>query len=170
MKLMEDYVRAALKGEVEDISATDLKLHMGECLTQTSLGKTFCIKRKGKIVAFLVTPENSVPPENKVPTTLLECFEQLEALAADDIRSLMTMQEEDMCRFHHSMGQWIRNNWGLWKKDTELYDLLHNMGLAHADDMSGLILTSFHRHLHGKPLALEVQVAYYKQYWDKKGE
>ena len=44
---------AAESGTVETISATDLKKHLGECLTLSSLGKTYCIKRKGKIVGFL---------------------------------------------------------------------------------------------------------------------
>jgi hypothetical protein len=56
MKKIMDYVRDAFKGQVETITATQLRAHPGECMTQASLGKTFCIKRKGKIVAFLVPP------------------------------------------------------------------------------------------------------------------
>lgn len=59
MKLMKDYMRNMLKGEVETITVTELRKHPGDCLTQASLGKSFCIKRKGKIVAFLVSPENA---------------------------------------------------------------------------------------------------------------
>lgn len=58
MKLMEEYMRDILKGEVETIDATQLKKHLGECLTQASLGKSFCIRRKGQIVAFLVSSES----------------------------------------------------------------------------------------------------------------
>ncbi len=53
MKTVEDHLRETLVGEVETITATELKKHMGECLTLASLGKSFCIKRKGKIVAYL---------------------------------------------------------------------------------------------------------------------
>jgi hypothetical protein len=59
MKLMKDYAHEAFeasKGQVEIITPMELRAHPGECLTQVSLGKTFCIKRKGKIVAFLVPP------------------------------------------------------------------------------------------------------------------
>ena len=48
-----------LKGEVETITVMELRAHPGECLTQASLGKSFCIKRKGEIVAFLVSPDNA---------------------------------------------------------------------------------------------------------------
>ncbi len=59
MKMLGDYMKAALRGEVEVITATELRANPGECLTQASLGKSFCIKRNGKIVAFLVPPENA---------------------------------------------------------------------------------------------------------------
>ena len=73
MKMMEDYVRDTLRGEVETITVTELRAHPGECLTQTSLGKSFCIKRKGKIVGFLVPPGDAdvvhvVHPDGSVPT------------------------------------------------------------------------------------------------------
>jgi hypothetical protein len=35
--------------------------------------------------------------------------------------------------------------------------------------MSGLILTSFWRHLHGVPLDVEGQVAAYQRYWEAAG-
>lgn len=53
MKRIEEHLRETLQGEVEVITATELKKHLGECLTMTSFGKTYCIKRKGKIVGFL---------------------------------------------------------------------------------------------------------------------
>lgn len=73
MKMLEDYMRSTLKSEVETIDATDLRKHLGECLTQTWLGKSFCIYRKGKMVAFLVTPENAdvmhhILPDGSAPT------------------------------------------------------------------------------------------------------
>ena len=35
------------------------------------------------------------------------------------------------------------------------------------DDMSGIILTSFHRQQHRKPLYLSKQIRYYKDYWEE---
>lgn len=73
MKTMKDYMRNMLRGEVDVITVTELRSHPGECLTQASLGKTFCIKRKGKIVAFLVPPEDAdivheICPDGTSPT------------------------------------------------------------------------------------------------------
>jgi antitoxin (DNA-binding transcriptional repressor) of toxin-antitoxin stability system len=59
MKRVKDYIGKMLRDEVEVIDATELRRHIGECLTLASAGKSFCVKRKGKIVAFLVPPEEA---------------------------------------------------------------------------------------------------------------
>ena len=59
MKMMKDYIKGMLFGEQETITVTEFRKHPGDILTQVSLGKTFCIKRKGKTVAFLVHPSNA---------------------------------------------------------------------------------------------------------------
>jgi hypothetical protein len=42
---------------------------------------------------------------------------------------------------HRTLGQWMRNNWGLWSKASKLFADIHTRyGLDHADDLSGLIL------------------------------
>ena len=43
------------------------------------------------------------------------------------------------------------------------------MGIYHADDMSGIILTSFQRHVRGQPLEVETQVKHYRKYWKDLG-
>lgn len=66
----------------------------------------------------------------------------------------------------------MRNNWGLWS-GSRLAKYFNEMGIFHPDDMSGIILTSFHRHLNGKDLQLDQQIKYYQEYWErekKKGE
>ena len=78
MKMMKDYMQNMLKGETEVIDATELRRHMGECLTQASLGKDFCVKRKGKIVSFLVSPGNAdvthhILPDGSSPTLSKGC-------------------------------------------------------------------------------------------------
>ncbi len=105
------------------------------------------------------------------PNNLSECFEQLNKIFndAEDADWFMNADEEDaVVQSHHGLGRWIRNNWGLWSKDSKLYEYLFNLGLTHADDMSSVILTSYHRHLHKKELELDEQVQHYIDFW--KGE
>ena len=84
MKMMKEYMQNTLQGETKVIAATELRAHIGECLTQASLGKSFCIKRKGEIVAFLVSPKNAdvthhVLPDGSSPTLDLSTFPPVSA-------------------------------------------------------------------------------------------
>lgn len=43
-----------------------------------------------------------------------DCYKELEKqLRRKDIEALRN--EDDMIVYHFSLGQWIRNNWGLWE-------------------------------------------------------
>ena len=59
----------------------------------------------------------------------------------------------------------MRNNWGLWDKDSDLHKYFLSIGIWHADDASGIISESFARQLRGEPINLEEQVQHYKDYW-----
>lgn len=65
---------------------------------------------------------------------------------------------------HHGLGRALRNGLELWgKNDMTAY--FKRLGISHPDDMSGILLTCFHRRLNGKPYALDGQVEIYKKYW-----
>ena len=57
MKKLADLI--SLSGEVETISITEFRAQPGECLDQVVLGKSFCVTRQGRIVAFLVPPADA---------------------------------------------------------------------------------------------------------------
>jgi len=48
---------------------------------------------------------------------------------------------------------------------SRLSKYFNNLGIYHPDDMSGIILDSYHRYLTGKKIKLDEQVGYYKAYW-----
>ncbi len=65
---------------------------------------------------------------------------------------------------HFGLGLWMRNNWGLWA-GLRLAKYFNEIGVFHPDDMSSIILSNFQLHLNGKPLEVERQVTYFKEYW-----
>lgn len=71
-----------------------------------------------------------------------------------------------MVRYHHGLGMWMRNEWGLWG-GSRLAAYFNGIGIYHPDDMSAIILDSYWRKLHGKPIDLESQVKRYQEYWQK---
>jgi hypothetical protein len=73
-------------------------------------------------------------------------------------------EDEFLGRFHHSIGQGIRNDWGLWS-DSDLAKYFNSIGINHADDMSGIIFKSLYREMTGKERDLEGQIKHYQDYW-----
>lgn len=105
----------------------------------------------------------------KIPTNLDEALIQLEqTLSQEDLDYIKASTTEDhMNVFHFSLGRAIRNNWQLWQ-DSTLQKWFNNIGVQHADDMSGIILKCFWRKLHNKPLDVETQVKEAQDYWAKQ--
>jgi len=64
----------------------------------------------------------------------------------------------------------IRGGWNLWKGSNELSSYFNNLGIHHPDDMSSIIVTSFHRRLNSKPLELQKQLKHYIDSWEKRIE
>ncbi len=106
--------------------------------------------------------------ENKQPTDLLNAIE----LLIDDF----------LATAHHSLGRNLRNSWCLWwtpegaqhyekwpREAPTIVKDFNDKGIYHADDISSIILTSFHRHISGKPLLVGEQVAHYIEFWTKHG-
>jgi hypothetical protein len=63
------------------------------------------------------------------------------------------------------MGRFLRNEWGLWS-GSEIQKWFKERGIHHADDMSAIILTSFHRKLHNVDINLDKQIKHYIRYWN----
>jgi hypothetical protein len=104
-----------------------------------------------------------------IPNNLTECFSVLDELfnnSKEDEEWFKTTNEDDaVSSLHTGLGGWIRSEWGLWSKDTELYSVLNNMGLWHADDMYSIVMTSYHRKINGKELNLKEQIQHHINYW-----
>lgn len=103
-----------------------------------------------------------------IPIDLNDCFKQIDGFWADSIKSQVRSMSEDefTANAHFGIGMWMRNNWKLWG-GSRLSKYFNDLGVFHPDDMSGIILTSYHRYLLGRDVKLEEQISYYKEYWKK---
>ncbi|MEQ9308338.1 MAG: DUF6794 domain-containing protein [Balneolaceae bacterium] len=106
--------------------------------------------------------------EKFVPNNLEECFLSLDTLLSDSTRvEFKEFSKSELAgKTHFGLGIWMRNNWGLWA-GSELAKFFNQQGIYHPDDMSGIILTSYHRRLNGVPVRLNKQIRYYQEYWKK---
>jgi hypothetical protein len=123
-----------------------------------------------KIISKVTAKKNTkVTYSVYIPKDLEDCFGNMKIiLDSKDIARGKAMDESDfLAMIHHGFGQWIRNNWGLWKGSV-LSEYFNGMGIAHPDDMSSIILISWHRKMNGKRLKVKAQVKYYQAYWKKE--
>jgi hypothetical protein len=105
------------------------------------------------------------PIPHSFPKNLEEALTQLEqylsAEAAEEFRVAGPGSH------HHGLGTLLRNKWCLWH-GSPLAQWFGKMGVWHAGDMSGIILTSLHRRLCGNEIDFEGQVASYQAYWKEQ--
>lgn len=69
---------------------------------------------------------------------------------------------------HFFGGMSLRNDLELWHKNA-LTKWFNGKGITHADDMSGIILTSVHRTIKRIDLDLDGQVKVYQDFWKCHG-
>jgi hypothetical protein len=67
----------------------------------------------------------------------------------------------DLSKFHMGLGMWIRNDFQLWAKDTEIKQIFFNVNRFHPDDMSSIIIRGYHYHLNGVEKSIEELVYIY---------
>lgn len=79
--------------------------------------------------------------EVDLPTTVADAIELMMVVipkqVQDEIRS---MDSEDVGRLHRSLGMWVRNNFQLWSKDSEIRK---QIGTVCADNASDIIVWAF---------------------------
>lgn len=99
------------------------------------------------------------------PTTIEQCMNALsEKLSSEEQHTIRAMPINQIGAMHHGLGQWIRNNWGLWS-GGELLEHLKSLGFMHPDDMSSAILVEYWNWLNNQPSTVNEQIAYYQEWW-----
>ena len=99
-----------------------------------------------KGLALVAPPEmyNKEEPEKwseiPIPKTVDEAVKTLAKIVSKEDRDYLL--ENGAISMHHSLGRWIRNEWGLWT-GSELKNELEKKGFEHPDDMSNYIIEEF---------------------------
>jgi len=75
---------------------------------------------------------------DSVPSTIKNAVDHIVGSLCDEDREFIKSDMPAGC--HHSAGQYVRNSWSLWELDSPIKrDAVNTYGIAHADDISGLI-------------------------------
>jgi len=81
-----------------------------------------------------------------IPNNLQQAIQELDKLLSQNDKEYLL--ENGPLSVHHSLGRWIRNNWGLWnEEDNKLKVKLKKLGFDHPDDMSNYIIELYIEYL-----------------------
>ena len=122
---------------------------------------TFCMS----IITFTAFGQiKNIDMKKEKPKNLTECIQMLDKnLKTEDKDYIKTLTEDEFfMESHFTIGMGIRNEW-IRSGNPELVTFFLDQGVKHPDDMSAMILTSYHRHLLGKEIDFEGQIAEYKK-------
>jgi hypothetical protein len=122
----------------------------------------------GLLLSFNLFGQNLTKKELRyIPKDFNESLTQLDKVIPDSTKTrIKSMTESDfLAQTHFSTGMWIRNYWlynrylfGLIVTKSDLRKDLTAKGLYSNDDMSGVILRSFHRQLNNVDINLDQQI------------
>lgn len=123
------------------------------------------------------------------PKTLVEAHEYLNQYLQDKEVFKNHPEETVIADSHFALGRWLRNKWYLWwspelyesvKSQTpegevvdypstkpELVAWFNSLGVEHADDMSSIVIISYHKYLNNKPYDLDEDVRAIKEFYEK---
>ena len=122
----------------------------------------------GLVISFSLFGQNLTKKELRyIPKDFNESLTQLNKVIPDSTKTrIKSMTESDfLAQTHFSTGMWIRNYWlynrylfGLIVTKSDLRKDLTTKGLYSNDDMSGVILRSFHRQLNDIDINVDQQI------------
>ena len=121
---------------------------------------TFCMF----VISFIAFGQiKNTDMKKEKPKNLTECIQMLDkTLKTEDKDYIKTLTEDEFfMESHFTIGMGIRNEW-IRSGNPELVTFFLDQGVKHPDDMSAMILTSYHQHLLGKEIDFEGQIAEYK--------
>lgn len=102
-------------------------------------------------------------------STVFEVIDQLCAqLSKEEIATIK--RRPDAADYHRSVGMALRNELGLWNKETPVVKTCAaSWGVTHGDDVSGLILSGVIAKVRGKRFNFEAEVERYRHHWATQG-
>lgn len=106
-----------------------------------------------------------------IPKDLFDAFDQLDKLIDDEGLAKFKAHTEEECvrKLHFSLGRWIWLNWGLME-GSRLSVFFGDYNIRHAEDMSRIIIRSYHRKVNNKDIAFKAQIDALHGEYDKEDE
>lgn len=104
-----------------------------------------------------------------IPRDLYDTFKELDKLMDEDAKAaFMAFSDAEVDRrTHGTLGVWIEHKWSM-AEGSRLSEYFRKMKVPHYDYMIGIIIQSYHRHLHQRDLDIKGQVIRFRALWQQK--
>ena len=95
-------------------------------------------------------------PNDGNPRSVGQAVERLQnTLPSDVLESIAASKEEDLFKYHFSLGMHIRNEYGLWKGNLRLVISIGHLSALHPDSASGYIIHALWKELRQRDTSLK---------------
>lgn len=106
--------------------------------------------------------------EDIVPSTIEEAVNMIVGDLSEEDRKLIEKNPPESSHFFGGMR--MRNNWSLWEQETPIKrDAVEKYKIAHADDLSGLIMEWVWAKAQGKEFDPQKHCQRYHEHWKRYG-
>lgn len=127
-----------------------------------------------------------------VPKTLDEAHEFLDKFLQDKDVFKNCPEEDVLAIAHMGLGRWLRNKWYLWwspelyervkskteegkeveypSEKPELVKWFNELGIEHADDMSGIVIISYHKKLNNRVYDMDADIREIKSFYENQNK
>lgn len=96
-----------------------------------------------------------------IPVDVEDCLRELsKILPAALVGEIRSCAENDLAKYHFGLGMWLSNNWGFWMDESRLRKYFVGLGIANADNMTRIILTSYWGILNGRSIDIRRRIVY----------
>lgn len=107
--------------------------------------------------------------QDSVPSTIEEAVNRIVANVTEE--ECEAIRQSSTAEHHFSVGMSLRNHWSLWDNDSPLKrDAAAKYGIAHADDISGLMLEWARARICGIEFDPILHCEQYHEHWAKYGK
>ena len=106
-----------------------------------------------------------------IPKDINDCFAQLDKLISPESQEKFKKMGEDAAvhKLYFSLGRWMWINWSMLD-GSRLTRYFGDYGMQNAEDMTTLIIRSYHRKLMNRDIDIKGQVEVFKQKYAKEKE
>lgn len=102
-----------------------------------------------------------------IPEDIYDAMKELDKRTTEDFKTQIKgwKEQEAIYKSQATLGLILRHDWKLWNGSRLSY-YFNQKSITNANDMTDIIIRSYHRYLNGKPLDLEKQIKERIEYWE----